>query len=99
MKVAIVTCLLAKWNMEINTRHHAKIKIRCILVGPYEVMNRLVKTLFFVSGAILLGCSGGTANEEWHTFTGTNEGMRYVEHGDITTDNVNRLTIAWEYDT
>lgn len=99
MKVAIVTSLLAKWNMEINTRHHAKIKIRCILVGPYEVMNRLVKTLFFVSGAILSGCSGGTANEEWHTFTGTNEGMRYVEHGDITTDNVNQLTIAWEYDT
>jgi len=63
-------------------------------------MNHLVKiTVFLLAASILYGCFGGSANEEWRTFSGTNAGTRYVKQGDITPDNVNNLTIAWEYDT
>src|SRR5690606_30152728 len=63
-------------------------------------MNRLVKIIaFLLSPSILSGCIGETINEEWRTFTGTNAGMRYVKQGDITPENVKKLTIAWEYDT
>lgn len=63
-------------------------------------MNHLVKIIaFLLSTSILSGCVGEAANEEWRTFTGTNAGTRYVKQGDITPDNVNELTIAWEYDT